>query len=185
MQLNQQLAALVQELQANTEKTKSLLGSNPETDTMKPPQKGGWSAVECVQHLTLTSELYLKRLPPAIEEARKNSLLGDGPFTMDFKGRMLKWVLEPPYRVMKVKTFPSIDVQSPGQPKKILDNFLSSQEQLVALYQSANGLALDKIDVTSPFNEKMHYNLYSALCTIVAHQRRHLWQAAQTLAAMS
>ena len=29
----------------------------------------------------------------------------------------------------------------------------------------------------SPFNSKLHYNLYSAFRIITAHQRRHLWQA--------
>ena len=185
MQRNQQLHTLVQELQANTEKAKSLLNGKPEAEIMKRPPKGGWSAVESIHHLTLTSELYLQRLPPVIEKARQNSLHGNGPFRMDFKGRLLKWVLEPPYSVMKVKTFASIDVHSPEQPKNVLRDFLSSQEKLYALYESANGLAIDKIMVTSPLNEKMSYNLFAAFSTIAAHQRRHLWQAEQALLARS
>lgn len=54
-------------------------------------------------------------------------------------------------------------------------------EQIATQFRSADGLALDQIQIHSPFAEKMKYNLYSALVIITAHNRRHLWQADRAL----
>jgi hypothetical protein len=35
--------------------------------------------------------------------------------------------------------------------------------------------------VASPFKESVTYNMYSLFWILVAHQRRHLWQAQQAL----
>jgi len=46
------------------------------------------------------------------------------------------------------------------------------------------GLGLDKAMIKSPFSETMKYNVYSAFVLIAAHNRRHLWQAANALKAV-
>ena len=46
---------------------------------------------------------------------------------------------------------------------------------------TARGFAIYRVKLVSPFAEKMKYNAYSAFVLITAHNRRHLWQAAQAL----
>jgi hypothetical protein len=38
------------------------------------------------------------------------------------------------------------------------------------------------VRITSPFNERVRYNVYSALTILAVHQHRHLWQAEQAAA---
>ena len=58
-----------------------------------------------------------------------------------------------------------------------LRDFDQWQDRLVAVLRSAEGLALDRIEVASPYDPRLRFNLYSFLRTIPAHQRHHLWTA--------
>lgn len=176
--MSQQIQTLLSELDACSGRAKSLLGTGEEVQLTKRPPNGGWSAVECVKHLTLTTGLYLDILPPLIRDARVKGKIGDGPFRMNWKGVLLKWILEPPYRT-RVKTVKLLEVVTSESPAKILDEFLASQSNLKSVYESANGIALDTVMMRSPFNKRMSYNLYSCFSVITAHQRRHLWQGEQ------
>ena len=67
------------------------------------------------------------------------------------------------------------------EPSSVAGEFDSLVEQIVTQLRSADILALDQIQIHSPFAERMQCNLYSALVIIPAHNRRHLWQAGRTL----
>ena len=45
--------------------------------------------------------------------------------------------------------------------------------------RDAEGLAIDRVRIPSPFNPRIQYNAWSALVIIPRHQHRHLWQAEQ------
>src|SRR5260370_36995878 len=89
-----QLAELKQQFQACSAATQELVSSVSEADLKQRPPNQGWSIAECIQHLTATTQLYL----PILESALQNTPAGHGPDKMDWKGRLLKGVLEPPYR---------------------------------------------------------------------------------------
>jgi hypothetical protein len=178
--MTKQVQQLLDEANENSARVRAMFDVQSEESLKRRPPSGGWSAVECIEHLALTTGLYERLVPSAVNDAQRRGARGEGPFTMDFKGRLLKWVLEPPYR-MRVKTYHLVDVNEVHEPKKVLGEFLASQERLRAMLASADGLALDAILVASPFNKKITYNLYSAFANILAHQRRHLWQAEQAL----
>ena len=55
------------------------------------------------------------------------------------------------------------------------------QRELIVLLVDAEGLALSRIKVGSPFLPRLRYSVYFALRTIPGHQRRHLWQAEQAV----
>jgi hypothetical protein len=38
--------------------------------------------------------------------------------------------------------------------------------------------------IISPFDRRVRYNVFSAFRIVVAHQRRHLWQAEQAVASL-
>jgi hypothetical protein len=47
--------------------------------------------------------------------------------------------------------------------------------------EEADGLALGRIRITSPFDSRLRYNLFSCLTILPRHQQRHIWQAEQVL----
>jgi hypothetical protein len=62
---------------------------------------------------------------------------------------------------------------------------MAAQEVLMESLHAADGVALDRATIISPFNRRLRYNLLSMFAILAAHERRHLWQAerASTLAA--
>ncbi|HET7872633.1 MAG TPA: DinB family protein [Terriglobales bacterium] len=166
-----QLAALKREFEDCSAAAKDLLDSVNATEFAKRPQSGGWSIAECIAHLTATTQLYL----PILSSALQNAPAGNAPYKMDWRGRLLKWVLEPPYRT-RVKTLPSLE---PGvhDSAQVLPAFLVSQKDLADALERWRGLALGQVLITSPFNKRLRYNIYSLFNVVAAHQRHHIWQA--------
>lgn len=73
----------------------------------------------------------------------------------------------------------------PPQPDTVLGAFDTLQEQLRARIVDADGLDLGRLRVVSPFNTRLTYNLYACLRIIPAHQRLHLRQADEVIAALT
>ncbi len=136
---------------------------------------GGWSIDECVAHLTLTNERYIPVLVEAIDAA---PVMSDPPMPLkqDLAGRMLRWMMEPPVR-FKLPTSPSFQPPSSAGRSATLARFESVQARLTDLIREMDGLDVSRVRIASPFNDKLRYSAYSALRIIVAHERRHLWQA--------
>ena len=67
----------------------------------------------------------------------------------------------------------------------MLERFDYLQGELLVRLDRANGLALDRLFVISPFNARFNYNLYSAFRLLPVHQRRHLWQAERVRATLT
>ena len=65
----------------------------------------------------------------------------------------------------------------------MIPDFAALQQKLLEQIRLADGLALDQYLIPSPFAKSMRYNLYSAFVLIAVHERRHLWQADQAIAA--
>ena len=102
---------------------------------------------------------------------------------MDILGRVLKWFLEPPIR-SRVKTAAPFVPRAVRAKAEAFGEFANLQSKLGEVLQSAKDVDVAKIKIVSPFDKRVKYNVYSAFRIIVAHQRRHLWQAEQAVAAL-
>jgi hypothetical protein len=175
-----QITALVADFNGLQQRVVEMFRQYPPERLSARPAPARWSATECISHLNLTTKLYVPLLHSEIRRAREQRLEGDGPYSMDWVGRFLRWFLEPPYR-LRSRTVPGALPVGARSPAVVLEEFKALNAQLVSLLTEARGLALDSITVASPFNGRMKYNLYSVFHVIAAHERRHLWQAEQAL----
>lgn len=182
--LNEQLAEINGQLAKAAQRAHALVGDLRTYQLNLRPEPERWSIAECLVHLILFSEAFLPVIEAACERARGNSLLGQGPFKVDLIGRVLKLTLEPPARIRLETTdpFKPIVVEPLDD---ILPRFLARQANLCFAIEQADGLDLNRIKVTSPVSSRIRYNLFSCFVLIAAHQRRHLWQAEQTLKQLS
>ena len=142
------------------------------------PNTGGWSMAECLLHLNMIGEQYLRLLERAVDEARALGRLGQGTF---HHGLLSRWILEntepPPKRKFKA---PRSFRPAYGQPiTAVLPTFRHLQDQFLQQLERASGLDLLRIRVPAPGLRPLRPNLYVTLAWIAAHQRRHLWQARQ------
>ncbi|MDP9193474.1 MAG: DinB family protein [Acidobacteriota bacterium] len=148
------------------------------------PNPSAWSAAECISHLSISTEMFLPVLQKALDEARKRGLpAGKQPPKMDILGRVLRWFLEPPTR-QRVKTSAPFVPRSVRAKAEAFGEFASLQSKLAEQLTAARGIDLMKIKIVSPFDKRVRYNVYSAFLILIAHQRRHLWQAEQAVASL-
>ena len=147
---------------------------------VQPSSRGGWSVQECLRHLNVTGELYVEKLESVISAARANGETDKEPFRYGFLGGLFIYSQEPPVR-LKVKTF---EVFQPTQAsdERVLPTFLTLQEKLRDLLQRADGLPLDKLRIASPESKWLKMSVFEAFGLVLAHERRHLWQARQVRA---
>jgi hypothetical protein len=171
------------ELNEASERARKMVDDSPARLFTIRPTPNQWSAAECLSHLSLSTELFLPALRKTIDEARSRGLTAAGPPRMDMLGRILRWFLEPPVR-SRVKTKPEFVPRSIRAKAEALAEFMRWQKQLVVLLQSSSDVPIGRLKVVSPFDTRLKYNVYSAFMILTAHQRRHLWQAEQAVAAL-
>jgi len=177
-----QLEDIVAQLDVATTQTRALVNGLSAEQLTQRPTPNSWSIAECVAHLNITSREYLPILSEALERAPRTTP-APSKFKMDVMGRLLKWSLEPPYK-MKTKTTRQFEPVEIGSPDQLVQAFSDLQEQLKSTIKQANGFAIDKVKLASPFNDRIKYNLFSAFNILVAHERRHIWQAEQVRKAL-
>lgn len=143
-----------------------------------------WSVSECVAHLNLTSRAFLPAVGEALREARSLNRPAPRRYHRDPLGWLLWRTVGPPVR-LRVKTaaaFVPIDAATPAELR--LDFVRLQAEQLECVRQ-ADGLPLQLVKIASPFEARVHYNLFAALTVLPRHQHRHLWQAEQVAARLA
>lgn len=171
-------------LARSSDRARSLFERNPPVRLAARPAPQSWSAAECLVHLTLTGATFAPPLDAALHKLRGAGGRRDGLSRMDWTGRMLNWSLEPrPW--LKMKTTAGFQPLEVAPVLDVLPAFLKQQEGLVQAIRSAEGLDLEAGTVTSPFNERVRYNVYSAFRIIETHERRHLRQAEAAVASAS
>lgn len=173
-----QLQELIDEFEQARNRLLDLARVVPEEAWSRSADPGQWSVAECVGHLNLSSEVYLPLLRDALERVR--SITGPQPrrYRRDPVGWFLWKTMGPPvrFRVKTSTTFIPIEDNVPG---KLVQEFERLQDEQVACVREADGLPLGKIRVTSPFDKRIRYNIFSLLSILPRHQHRHLWQAEQ------
>ncbi|MBI4420376.1 MAG: DinB family protein [Gemmatimonadetes bacterium] len=174
--MHPQLALVADELRTATARARAVTDGLDEAAFHRRPEPTRWSVAECLVHLNLTTQAYLPKIDRAIREAQTGPRLPDARYRRDFMGWLLCWMVEPPAR-LRLRTSASFVPETTGSRESLIADFAQLQNELTHRLEAASGLDLNRLRITSPFEERMRYNLYSAFRAIPAHQRRHLWQA--------
>jgi hypothetical protein len=135
-----------------------------------------WSVAQCIEHLNTTARLYLPQLDEAISNAIRRGTYGEGPFSYNVIGRFLTAAMEPParFRITSPKAFHPPPARSRAE---VTAAFRAYQVQFVDRLRQANGLDLARAKVRSPTYSWLRFSLGSGFALMLAHERRHLWQA--------
>jgi hypothetical protein len=140
------------------------------------PQPDKWSIAECLAHLNATAAVVQSLMRRAIERGKQEKRFGSGPFSVGMKGRLLIWFAEPP---PKIRIPAPKNIRPPAQiddPLQLLPAFLRAQDEWERLMQESSGLDLARVKMGSP-TSAFRARLCAAWPWMMAHQRRHLWQA--------
>lgn len=169
-------AALSREVNDCRERIADLLKDLSPGQFVQRPCPGKWSMAECIAHLSVTAAVVQKMMRKAITSARERNLLGEGAFPYGWRGHLLIWIAEPPvkFRIPAPQSIlPPLTIE---HPERVVPDFMKAQDEWENLVREAEGLDLSRVTcgkLTSPFR----CQLSGGLMWMMAHQRRHLWQA--------
>ncbi len=139
---------------------------------------GRWSIGDCFDHLNQTARAYVPVIDQTIERARARGLTSNGPFVHGPLERMFIRSMEPPprYRVRGPRVFqPSSSSQR--SVTAVSREFLAWQRAIDERIARADGVDLRRARGPSPAVPLIRWSLGAMLAVMLAHERRHLWQA--------
>ncbi len=172
----QQADALAAELDAVSELARKLGSEFSARELSLAPAAGGWSAADNLMHLTLASQSLIPRMAKTLGKLADAGRRTERATRADWIGRLYAWLLEPPvfFRAKAPRPFvpPAGTTSADALPA-----FLAAQQGVRALVAQSAGLDLAARKVPSAISRSIRYNVYSAFRVLVAHERRHLWQA--------
>ena len=173
--MHPQIADIIAQFDRVEAAARTLAAALDDAAFARRPAPGKWSPAECIAHLNLTTEAYLKILD-AVIVANANAPRSDTiRYRKDVVGWLLTWIMEPPYRSGS-KTGAAF-VPGASLPREALvAEFARLNGALCDRARSLSGLDLNALKVASPFGP-LKYNTWSAFTILAAHERRHLWQA--------
>ena len=175
-----QLGSLLEQFQCATREARNLVLDRSANELRSRLEPESWSTAECLDHLARTTGSYLPTISRAFATAPK--LTTNRPLRTGTVASLLIRNLEPPYR-LRYKVIPQL-MPRETDFAAAWAAFEESQSRLSEAVCSATGLAIDKVTVPCPVCSHVTYNAYGAFRMLAAHQRRHLWQVQQILAAL-
>lgn len=180
-----ELRAIAEDFRAAEARLGRLSAALPDGRWEERPGPGRWSVSECVEHLNLTGAVFLPVIRHALDEAARLEPARDSKLRRDFVGWLLARVMSPPVRFGRVKTGQRFKPGALEAPDALRAEFRRLQAEQLECVEEADGLPIDRVRVTSPFDGRVRYNLYSCLGILPRHQHRHLWQAEQVVDRLS
>ena len=182
--MHPQLEVIVDEFREAQSRLTELANEVPAALWSARPAPTSWSVAECVAHLNLTSRAFLPHIRDGLRRARE--IPGPAPrrYRRDPLGWLLWRTMGPPVRLRVGTAAPFVPVDTPG-PESLIPEFEALQREQIECVEAADGLPLNRVRIASPFDERVHYNLYSCLSILPRHQLRHLWQAERAASTLS
>ena len=172
------LIAGAQEISAEA---KSTFGSLSPTQINWKPSAESWSVGQCIDHLLVSNRPYGEIIDQVVQGKYEQTFLHRLPVLPGMFGRLLIKSLDPETK-RKMKA-PAVFAPAVSTiDGKIVETFLSTQQQLIERMKSTRGLDLAKIIITSPALGIVTYSLLDALRIIVVHEQRHFGQAKRVTA---
>lgn len=159
--------------------------ASPLSDTQfhwQPNEGRAWSVAQCLEHLATANELYLAGLTGAVDQARVNGWTAGRPIASTFFGRRFVASQEPPVK-MRMKAPGAIRPKSTASRDEIMRAYFAAHEKLRAVVRSAADIDVNRATFQNPFIKVFRVRVGTGLRILNAHDRRHLWQAAQVVKA--
>jgi len=137
------------------------------------PQPGRWSVAQNLEHITISARPYLERIEAGLAAP------GAADVSAGLLAKLLVKSMEPPPR-LRVKTMRTMEPPTePLDADTVLADFETVHRRLADLIREAPDGAFTRARIRSPFMSLIRLRLDQAVDTILAHARRHLWQARQ------
>ena len=166
------------ETTVNKHLQQALLLQNKHTDVLlKPAAGGGWSIAQCLEHLNRYGNYYLPAIQGQIAKSKRQSSIGT--FTSTWLGRYFTNMMNPQTGKKKYKAFKEYIPHAALDAHAVVAEFISQQEKLLALIEQSRNVDLNKVKIPISIARFIRLRLGDVFQFIIAHDERHLQQAAR------
>jgi DinB superfamily len=149
----------------------------------QPHEGRAWSIGQCLDHLRVSSAVYVPPMAEAAAQARTRGLTRRDPIRPG--GWPSKWF------VSMMGPQPRVKLKAPGRivpgatftRREAVAAFLATQARVREFVQQTADLDLNAVRFANPFITGIRFTVATGLLVIEAHNRRHLWQAERVAAA--
>lgn len=168
---------LIVEAEALKEKTEEQLNYKQHAES--------WSVLECLEHLNLYGRFYLPEIEKRIAEqlslsspsvplqrGNKASVFKSGWLGNYFANSML-----PKEKLNKMKTFKNMNPLNSKLDKKVIDEFISQQQQMLRLLEESRKISLNKTRTAISISKLIKLKLGDTFRFVIYHNQRHMVQA--------
>jgi DinB superfamily len=164
------------EASVNRETAQALLDGLTAEQLAWQPSDAQWGLAGICGHLVTITNVYLAAIDDAITTGHDAAAYSDQPFRGSFVSRLLVWYMEPPVRI-RSKTPSALLPPSGLEPLMARQQYRAAQSALELRLERAAGLDLAHVLVRVPTLRGARASLGTVLAVLLAHERRHLWQA--------
>lgn len=178
---------LIREFEQSSKDARRFAGETGGRLFLTRPAPGRWSPAECFDHLVHFNRGYHAEMSTAQERISPLPEQAEDSFRPRLVARWVIRFFEPPYR-MKVKTlrpfYPGENAEM--DPDGVMERYLETHGRFRGLLEEAASrrLDLEEVRVSHPIFGWLKMSLADCYGIILAHQRRHLWQAEQVVEAL-
>jgi hypothetical protein len=152
-----------------------LSGLDDDQANWRPAGGRGWSVAQCLDHLAITTNTYLDAIEAAMRGAAGRDVTRPAPVQPGWFARWFIRQLEPPVKLRMPA--PGKIVPAPRRPIADAEReFLASLQRYRRALTQAARLDANTLRFANPF-APIRFTVGAGLAVIVAHDRRHLWQA--------
>lgn len=148
---------------------------------LNPSNTGGWSIVQCLEHLNSYGQYYL----PLFEKSLANN--PDKPENQELKSSWLGSLAIESMDVTKnTKKYKALKQHQPSQQldtKMVVAEFVNQQKRLLQILKIAYQKDIQKIKIPISITRFVKLNVGDALQFLIMHDERHILQASRNIAA--
>lgn len=172
------IGALERALTAAEQDARALLHDLSDAHGTWRAAPGSWSVAECLDHLATSNRVYLQAMQPPADRARADGRIRRGPARPGLVGGWFVRLLEPPVRTLLRGKAPAQIQPRPSPPLADAGaQFFAAQREVITFLKTYADIDLAGVGFPNPFVRGVRFSLATGLHVIVAHERRHLWQA--------
>ncbi len=174
----------IRQFEQAKDKATAFILSLDEYTFLRRPAPDNWCIAECFSHLQNFGTIYLENIRQGLNTAAYYEANSEVAFPPRLYWKWIASWFEPPYRI-KVKTFRPFEPESVAgcTRHQLLEEFISLQDQFIIQLEEAREQRYDlgKVKVRNPVFTFAKMKLSECYTVIIAHQRRHFWQAEHVL----
>ena len=144
-----------------------------------------WSVLECLEHLNLYGRFYLPEIEKRITtfplrrgiEGEDVKHYFDPVFKSGWLGNYFANSMLPKEELKKMKTFKNMNPLNSKLDKKVIDEFISQQEQMLRLLEESRKISLNKTRTAISISKLIKLKLGDTFRFVIYHNQRHMVQA--------